>query len=339
MYVPSLRVFRNRSSEVAQDDAKEAPPEKILLYLPSSLPNSVEYDRRLLEIEWKLRHAQCTDALDDLRDSIRLRSYIYIDKRRFQRGQKANTCSRSILMRCDEKVTAAADRYRAGRGALLNLSPLLDKVGWQSALRVLLHEDTLGMSIDSEDTRNKKRKRSSNRPSEGHRTVSWIWMGMSPTAPGSAIDEGLHDSMYSPFFDCIWYSIHSTYLGLRIEWCKSRARRDRWTEEVQLLREEMRRVVESLEHWANEWDLRAQDAAGWSLPGVPVDESVDEGRISFARQQANQFRVMKDYCLYRWRFVAEYINMGGENVALFTVDDFIVSGEEDSEDPLPSMAA
>jgi hypothetical protein len=31
-------------------------------------------------------------------------------------------------------------------------------------------------------------------------------------------------------------------IGLRIEWCKAQAREARWTEEVYLLREEMRRV-------------------------------------------------------------------------------------------------
>jgi hypothetical protein len=45
--------------------------------------------------------------------------------------------------------------------------------------------------------------------------------------------------------------------ALRIEWCKARARSLRWTEEVCLLLEEMRRVLQYLEWKASIWDARA----------------------------------------------------------------------------------
>lgn len=40
--------------------------------------------------------------------------------------------------------------------------------------------------------------------------------------------------------------------AVRVEWAKAKARRDRWTEEVELLREKMRRVLQSLE-WRERW--------------------------------------------------------------------------------------
>ena len=80
-----------------------------------------------------------------------------------------------------------------------------------------------------------------------------------------------------------------TLIGLRIEWCKSRARRDRWIEEVELLQEECRRVLAFFEHRANEWESLCNGDQKWMLPGVEYDQLAINGRLSYARRQAAQF--------------------------------------------------
>lgn len=75
----------------ATDEQSEIPAHEILLRLPSSLTSKIPCDMRLLNIAWKLRQVQASDALNDLRESLHLRSYVLIDKAQFQHGQVANT--------------------------------------------------------------------------------------------------------------------------------------------------------------------------------------------------------------------------------------------------------
>ncbi|KAF8191381.1 hypothetical protein BJ912DRAFT_836073, partial [Pholiota molesta] len=178
----------------------------------------------LLNIEWKLRQAQASDALDDLRESLRLRSYVLIDKAWFQR-----------------KVKAAANRYQVARLALTGLAPRLGVQGWERLVPELKNNDIRpAESDDLEKDKKKRRKRpggvEKDVPSEGNRMLSWIWRhaGVGDQMQG---DGALHDI-------------------LRVEWCKSRARQDHWREEVELLQEEMRHVQESLVHQATAWRER-----------------------------------------------------------------------------------
>ncbi len=53
--------------------------------------------------------------------------------------------------------------------------------------------------------------------------------------------------------------------ALRIEWCKSRARAQRWQEECVLLTEEMRRVQATFQYYAGLWKERGKSMG---LPGA-----------------------------------------------------------------------
>jgi hypothetical protein len=74
------------------------------------------------------------------------------------------------------------------------------------------------------------------------------------------------------------YYYNLTVPVLRAEWLKSRARAARWTEEVQLLREEMRHVLAFLEWRSNWWKER---------PALrQVDTALAEALRAFASEQA-----------------------------------------------------
>ncbi|KAF8889256.1 hypothetical protein BD779DRAFT_1671831 [Infundibulicybe gibba] len=116
------------------------------------------------------------------------------------------------------------------------------------------------------------------------------WKRKEKTSPDNN-DAGLHDA-------------------LRIEWCKSKARADRWSEEVELLREEMRRVCAFFESRAVEWERRAKYTHSVSsILGLvlPTELALTQGRTAYAMNQAAQFRAMGAHCQALWRFVDGYI--------------------------------
>lgn len=67
-------------------------------------------------------------------------------------------------------------------------------------------------------------------------------------------------------------------VALRCEWAKSRARANRWSEEVTLLAEEMRRVVVFLRWKANWWSLQGKAR-------TVVSAGLAEGLQSYAAKQ------------------------------------------------------
>ncbi|KAF8871631.1 hypothetical protein BD779DRAFT_1453711, partial [Infundibulicybe gibba] len=296
LYIPGLSMVRQQTP----DDLPGHHDERfkvIDLYLPSSVPSHVLCDRRLPEIEWQLRQAQANDALDELRNALRLRSYLYIDKDRFQRGQNANTRSNTIIHRIEVRVSIAAAKYRRARLALLDLGRVLSKLGVDTSFPELRKKDIRGLS-DPDDYL------ASRGPSEGRRTLSWIWCHLGDTS-GDAEDRGLHD-------------------GLRIEWCKSKARADRWREEVELLQEEMRRVRAFFEHRAHTWEMRLDYVKRGGPLGLFSDPATLEGRMAYAQRQAAQFRAMRSHCDKLWTSIDTYTQTGTGPIippVFFTDDD------------------
>lgn len=232
LYIPMLRVIRAHAAVDIPAGERDEPAHMIALHLPSSItPHSrVICDIRLCQMEWDLRFAQANDALDELRDGLRLRSYLYIDKDRFQRGQRRNTRSRGVIDRTEVKIRAAAAKYRAAREALKGLTVRLSYVGWDQTFPVLLATDIRGLS-DAEESRaanesgtsavtgggthsnggrgrgrgrgGSRRARGNSRstvagarPSEGRRTLSWIWLNLGELEEG---DELLQDGMSDYF--------------------------------------------------------------------------------------------------------------------------------------------
>ncbi|KAG2035513.1 hypothetical protein BDR03DRAFT_934885 [Suillus americanus] len=195
-------------------------PEDSQLWLPSTLCSKpIPCNARLLKTEWELRYAQAGDALEEIRQYLCLRDYMYTFKRDWLLGQSANTRAQNALSRIEARATAAAEKYRAAHTALSSLAHVLGKVGWDHKYRVLDRKnDICGMSVPKRGE------------SEGRRQLSWIWLV-----------EGVEDDEDEVIQD-----------SLRVEWCKARARYMQWAEEVELLQEEMRRVSCFL-RWHTSW--------------------------------------------------------------------------------------
>ena len=83
---------------------------------------------------------------------------------------------------------------------------------------------------------------------------------------------------------------------MRIEWCKARARAMRWAEEVELLKEEMRRILQFFEWRAQCWDERGLEDA---LHNV-VDDDEREGLFAYAKRQASLCRRLAESFRTSW---------------------------------------
>jgi hypothetical protein len=210
--MPGASVLRDRGERLKQTThAGDIEPEDILLHLPSAVGRRAICNDTLRRYEWEHRLAQANDALNEIRDQLRLRSHLYNFKDRFARGQRENMKSRSTLNRVNEKIDFSATKYRVAHAALTQLAPLLNETGWEKALKPLLKDDIKGLGERGFDEIEVKRKmdkaegrqkysKMQGKPkpdkTEGKRKLSWIWL-----TPGVALDENgkegddrVHDS-------------------------------------------------------------------------------------------------------------------------------------------------
>ncbi|KAI9067504.1 hypothetical protein FKP32DRAFT_1563686 [Trametes sanguinea] len=246
--------------------------EKIRIGLPSEIGTSrrsVICSPRLLEIEGRLREAQCRDALQDLRNKLHTIHQLYHYKKLNVRNQGPSTRARAGIAHQDAGKTRAVRKYRRARQAKLSLS---GPGAWESELQLL--EDHHIRGIEDDDPRavtQRKRKYGDKAgPAEGRRQLSWIWHSAGSQGSDSMID------------------------SLRVEWLKARARKMRWGEEVQLLPEEMRRVLATFKYEYGLWQSRASMAPS-------ADPILLEGLVSYAMKQAqirsNMAGVFRRICL------------------------------------------
>ncbi|KAG1884343.1 hypothetical protein F4604DRAFT_1878735 [Suillus subluteus] len=236
-------------------------PEDTKLYLLSTMTaKSLHCDTRLQATEWELRFSQAGDALEELRQSLRLRDHMYTFKRDWVRSQSANTRAQNALTRVIAKISAAANKYRAAHDTLSALAPSLQMTGWNRRYKELdKTDDVRGMSAPRKGV------------SEGRRQLSCIW-----------VVEGVGDDQDDVIQDC-----------LRVERCKARARSMRWAEEVELLDEEMRRVLQFLRRHAGWWYEKGH--------GCTLSSMADnEGLVAYACRQAQLRHDIADHFEMMW---------------------------------------
>ena len=171
-------------------------------------------------------------------------------------GQKTQTKSRSVETGVNFRVKRSVWRYRTAYNAHLELDPAGN---WTNEYRELKDEDNRGPLKDAEEVGT----------GDGRYTPSWIWTAPSAmTLPG----EGTVAEQQE---------VNET---ARHEWMTCRARADRWIEEVELLQEEMRRVLVHLEWKSSTWSQKVGIRAASSTPDI------QRGVDAYARRQAAIYR-------------------------------------------------
>ena len=254
--MPSVRLSRSPSELQEADSDTSTDPvqieaEKIQLFLPSACPSSVLHSTSMesfVSKEAQLRIAQAHDALAYIKKLRRILVTVATFKHQNVSGTggRANTRIRTLYDKFQGRIRLAATRYRAAYSALLILDP---DGSWNTQLRVLLDDDIRGPGQDTDGEV----------LGEGRREHSWIWL------VGSNADSQTDES--------------ETQDAMRVEWGKTQARAQRWTEEVQLLQEEMRRVLEFLTWRASWWRSRPSHRE-------TVDTALASGLIAYSEKQA-----------------------------------------------------
>ncbi|KAG2138407.1 uncharacterized protein EDB93DRAFT_1242105 [Suillus bovinus] len=217
LYMPVVSQLCHRSSDAGVSNTAQLKPEAFKLWLPSELQPTAGCHNRLAEHKWDLYHTQTLDALNEVRSHLHLWSHMYIYKDRNVCGQAASTCAQALIEGVERRKCASVDKYWRTHNALLALGHRLNKSGWDVSLPPLLDSQVKPMG-DMER--------------QGTGTISWIWLD-SHVDNSSSENERVQDSV-------------------QVEWCKVHVHANCWLEEVELLLEEMRRVIVFL-RWQAEW--------------------------------------------------------------------------------------
>ncbi|KAK7044331.1 CxC2 domain-containing protein [Favolaschia claudopus] len=294
--IPPIRaaddVSRTKTDKPEPTPALPVP--NIKLWLPSALAAlpSVTVKLTHARCEFELRVGQAHAALAELRRLLLVRTAKYQFKDLHRRGVAANTRAKTTIESLDEQIRRTSAQYRVAYQAVAVLAPLLKETAWTRTLRVLAPDDSKKRRTRGvEDPGVRREQDAETRP------ASWIWLSQ------LSEDEESQGGMTE---------------ALRIEWAKTRARAWRWTEEVDLLEEEMRRVLEFLK-WKAEW---------WM--GLIGQREEDEGFIAYARRQSRIQTDLRARFEGNWRDVPRFIEMGRAGVTEISEDEG--EGSEDSDD-------
>lgn len=284
IYEPGAGRAIARLEDQRDSDNDPPQPKHIKLWLPSELALNEQpsgCSPGLLVMEAKLREAQCYDALNAIRSLLHARSHLITFRNDNVTGQHAVTRSRSLITRIGDKLRFQAIKYRRARKALISL-PSEDSSIY-AVLRELKDLDiALGHEKENDTAAWQKLSqvgsRAPRRKPDGGigGGLSWIWT------------TGL-DSSSAPL------SIHSS---VRVEWAKARARRLRWSEEVDLLREEMKRVLRFLRWRSTWWQKRTSHQPNLS-------EREADGNVAYAFRQVSVHLLLAQVFRTRWEVFFE----------------------------------
>ncbi|KAF8976702.1 hypothetical protein BDQ17DRAFT_1454822 [Cyathus striatus] len=188
------------------------------------------------------------------------------------------------------RVDLCAIQYRMAHIALLKLDPNRE---WQSNLHELKNEDISGPGKEPDDP-----------TSNGRFEMSWIWLVPRASANTENNDNELDES-------------------LRIEWAKCHARRDRWAEEVLILKEEMRRVIQYLE-WKAE---------------CSIGNDIKQGVKAYALKQASICQRLAQHCANWWipafqkqKYMPDWIHKYiQKNITDLEEEDYIDEQDDDDD--------
>jgi hypothetical protein len=288
-YIPGVTVLRSKATHDMPLDLPTAPVYSVELWLPSSIGRRTLWDKRLGEFEWQFREAQARDALNTLRQNLRLKDFLIKKKKDWARGVHQNTRSQVAIVSAANKIKSCIMKYRVARTALTCLASLLNKGDtWGIEFQVLKDEDVVGLPVEGWG--------------EGSRMLSWIWIIAG--ANRSEMDQPrLTDGSCFSILVLLKYLTHAANPALRLQWCRSRARSIRWSEEVSLLQEEMRRVLACLTWHEQQWILRAQQPH-------QSDPALSEGYLAYALRQADMYVTLHTLFGNLWYEIPSWIESG-----------------------------
>ncbi|KAF7297874.1 C2H2-type domain-containing protein [Mycena chlorophos] len=283
--------------------------EDIPLFLPSALAATwtasadpalgMDAGRsQLLSMERMLRCAQMRSALTYVRNHLHIKWRLLKFKEDHVRNQAMNTRSRTTIARNESQVSLFADVYQIAWHAVLQIEGGDEaKVGFNRLRRedIRYMEDPEVFSKKAELARVRDEKWEARlaqiRAEEGWSEEVEEREANSHLADPEEDDEFFMRGSNKTVMSWIWRGTDAKgsqvemQEAVRIEWCKARARRLRWEEEVCIVGDETRRVAATHEHQAGVWEEKARRVP---VGAIPVQEA--EGMIAYALKQASMHR-------------------------------------------------
>ncbi|KAJ7732706.1 hypothetical protein B0H16DRAFT_1732692 [Mycena metata] len=344
-FYPGLKMVREwedeqRAERAGSDPVPGVSVSDIALWLPSaiaaaaaqSLGEDVPVTLKVYQHEYRLRVGQAEESLHEVRRLLLVRTHVYQLKDEHARGVRANMRSQDKIASLNEQTQRSAQQYRAARLALVSLGAVLKRHDWERTLRELKADDVQGLPQSAFHDPERKKRKKRRRQKKVERAASWIWV-----TPGAEYNPADGAAMNE---------------AVRIEWAKVRARSLRWREEVDLLEEEMGRVIRFFFWRAGDW--RTQVGRNGHEPGPQL-----EGETAYALRQAAVQMELAEECAEDWEALPELIRRGrageleademtggaaGARGALNEADgsdeededDYSSEGEED--DPVPTIS-
>ncbi|KAK7026684.1 hypothetical protein VNI00_015557 [Paramarasmius palmivorus] len=320
-----MPIVASLRAEVAANASGPIEVENLPLYLPSSLSQQQRaacLTPTLASIEFRLRNAQCSESLDELRNQLLIKSRLITYKEGQARHQEQLRQTSQLLEQNQRKIQLHAARYQAAWDAYGKLHD--GTVPW----RKLRPSDIRCMGDPDQVSGNSRKRLGKTSRTTGMVRAQEIMHGVSPSGEEEDRDSNededqdaggevslqtlerqrrkkrdeLIQKTGEGFRKIPWIwqaadgkgyaSDESLYNGLRVEWAKSYARLRRWQEEVLLLREEMRRTLATLSWTASIWDSRTLNT------GFLDDHA--EGATAYAHRQADILRRLKDRFEILW---------------------------------------
>ncbi|KAJ7059029.1 hypothetical protein C8F01DRAFT_1303448, partial [Mycena amicta] len=280
VFMAGVTVLRAAEEERRDGELPAPKAEDVKLWLPSDLTDlqrSWVCKSALPEVEAKLREAQCGDALAKIRSHLYAKTHLIHTRNAMAVGQAASTRSSTLIQRVGDRLEREVTKYTQAWTALRRLKGK----DYAPHLRELQRGDLHVRTETESDARARIRlgrlgesRRGRNEPTattaaEGSKGVSWIW-----SAVREDDEVGLHEAV-------------------RVHWAKALARRDRWVEEVRLLREERTRVLRSLWAVQREWTRRLSCRGN-------VEPRLEAGLKAYAQRQVAVHRQIADSFYRRW---------------------------------------
>ncbi|KAF8146729.1 hypothetical protein K438DRAFT_2092496 [Mycena galopus ATCC 62051] len=276
-YMPHVRKFLTASQQSLWDSEADREAEAIRLFLPSDITDKTKREKACAEglpdVEATLREGEAHEALETLRQGLRIRTMTNRYRIRNATGQRALTRGQGVLRQNNVRIHKAKLRYRYARNAL---SRLRGNGEWERVLRVLDDNDVRALNeraLTNEERAQRKAVHDLHDVEEGgiqtygtaalgesRRTLSWIWY---TAKAGEPTEQELVEA-------------------LRVEWCKAYARMRRWHEDVVLVEEEMRRTIQYGYWEAGQWLERSLAREG------VVDDVLQEGLKAYALEQVHR---------------------------------------------------
>ncbi|KAJ7098218.1 hypothetical protein C8R43DRAFT_1092381 [Mycena crocata] len=286
VYMPGLRDELTDEQRAVYDGSGRKEPESIRLFMPSGLSESLRGRAcapGIVEVEGRFRYAEAMETLELIRSGLRMRTVTNRFKVKNVTGQRANTRAQGIQHQVDVRIHGGKIRYRYAREAYFRLE---GAGAWEAELKHLADEDVRALNeraMTTAELENSERLRAAGQLNE-------VETG-GVAADGVVVLRGESRRQLSGGGG------RGAEGSLRAEWCKARARAERWREELVLLEEEMRRTIE-FGRWRGEWWLEATSVE-------PPTAEVGEGLTAYADECSRTEMERADMLEGKWALMRE----------------------------------